>query len=95
MGRSGDDHGAVALADAASATHQRVAALHIRIGVKADGGDVEERFVLGAAVQGLDVAKGVREPVAGDANLVGSQAVKHEGIVRVRTMCNGDIDDWS
>src|SRR6185437_9188973 len=37
----GNNHGAVALAHAATASHQQVIALHVRIGVKADGGYVE------------------------------------------------------
>ena len=42
--------------------------------MKADGGDVVEGFVLGAAVEGFDVGEGVGEAIAGDADLVGGQA---------------------
>ena len=66
---AGDDHGAVALAHAAAATHQRVVLLHVGIGVKADGGDVVEGLFAGAAVEGLDIAKRMRKAIAGDANL--------------------------
>jgi hypothetical protein len=89
---AGDDHGAVALADAAAATHQRVVLLQVRVGVEADGGDVEEGLVLGAAVEGLDVAQGVGEAVAGDADLVGGQAIEHEGVIGVGTVGDGDLD---
>jgi hypothetical protein len=88
----GDDHGAVALADAAAATHERVVFLQVGVGVEADGGDVVEGFFAGALVEGLDVAEGVGEAIAGDADLVGGQAVEHEGVVGVGTMGDGDID---
>ena len=66
-GLGGDDHGAVALADAAAAAHQRVVVLEVGIGVEADGGDVVKGFVAGADVEGLDVAEGVVEAIADDA----------------------------
>jgi hypothetical protein len=89
---AGDDHGAVALADAAAAAHQRVVLLQIGIGVKADGRDVKESLVLGAAVEGFDVAKRVGKAIAGNADLVGGQAIKHECVVGVGTMRDRDID---
>ena len=94
---AGDDHGAVSLADAAAATHERVALLEVGIGVKADGGDVEEGFVLGAAVQGLDIAEGMSEAIAGHAHLIGGEAIKHEGVIGVGAMGDGYVDDagWS
>ena len=92
-GAGGDDHGAVALAHAAAAAHQRVVLLQVGVGVEADGGDVEESFVAGAAVEGLDVAQGVGEAVAGDADLVGGQAIEHEGVIGVGTVGDGDFDE--
>ncbi len=89
---AGDDHGAVALAHAAAAAHQRVVLLQVGVGVEADGGHVEEGLVQGAAVEGLDVAQGVGKAVAGDAHLVGGQAIEHEGVVGVGAMGDGDID---
>ena len=89
----GDDHGAVALSDAATAAHQGVRVLEVGVGVEADGGDVVEGLFAGAAVEGFDVAEGVVEAVAGDADLVGGQAVEHEGVVGVGTMGDGDIDE--
>ena len=91
--RRGDDHGAVALADAAAATHERVVVLEVGVGVEADGGDVVEGFIAGAAVEGFDVAEGVGEAIAGDADLVGGQAIEHEGVIGVGTMGDGDIDE--
>ena len=88
---AGDDHGTVALAHAAAATHQRVVLLQIRIGMKADGRHVVEGLFAGAAVQGLDVAERVGKAVAGHTNLVGRQAIKHEGIVGIGAMGNGDF----
>ena len=89
---AGDDHGAVALAHAAAAAHQRVVLLQVRVGVEADGGYVEEGLALGAEVEGLDVAQRVREPVAGDADLVGGQAIEHKGVIGVGTVGDGDVE---
>src|SRR5208337_3961530 len=89
----GDDHGTVALADAAAAAHQSVVVLEVGVGVEADGGDVVESVVAGAQVEGLDVGEGVSEAIAGDADLVGGQAVKHEGVIGVGTVGDGDIDE--
>src|ERR1019366_1974545 len=58
-------HWTVALAHAAPATHQRVVVLQVRVGVEADGRYVKESLVLRAPVQGLDVAQGVVETIAG------------------------------
>jgi len=60
--------------------------------VEADGGYVEEGLVLRAEVEGLDVAEGVRKLVAGDADLVGSQAIEHEGVIGVGTVGDGDVE---
>ena len=81
----GHDHRPVTFADAAAAGHQRVLVLQVRIGVKRDRGDVVEAFQR-FAIQGLDVAKRMRELHARHPDLVRCHAVKHEGIVRVRTV---------
>ncbi len=86
----GDDHRAVAFADAAAAGHEGVLLLQVGVGVEGDGGDIVEGFVDGAVVEGLDVGEGVVELEAGDADLIGGQAVEHEGVVGVRAV--GDID---
>ncbi len=78
---AGDDHGAVALANAAAAGHEGVLLLEVGVGVEGDRGDVVEGFVDGAVVERFDVRQGVGELVAGDADLVGGQAVEHEGVV--------------
>ena len=68
----GDDHGAISLSDRAAAGHQCVGLLHVGISVEADGGDI---------VEGI-----VGELEAGNAHLVGGEAVEHEGIVGVRAV---------
>src|SRR6185437_5028301 len=88
---AGDDHGTVALAHAAAAAHQQVIALDVGIGVKADGGYVEEGFVLRSPVECLDVTQSVREPESGNANLAGGHAVEHESVVGVGTVRDGNI----
>jgi hypothetical protein len=62
--------------------------------MKADGGDVVEGLIAGTYVEGFNVAKGVRKAITGDTNFVGGQAVKHEGVIRVRTMGDGDVDHF-
>ena len=86
-----NDHRPVALAHAAAAAHQRVVVLDVGIGVKADRRHIVERLFFGAAVQRLDIAQGMRELVSRHANLVRGQAIKHEGVIRVGTMRNGDF----
>ena len=86
----GDDHGAISLSDRAAAGHQCVGLLHVGISVEADGGDIVEGIVDGALVERLNVGQGVGELEAGNAHLVGGEAVEHEGIVGVRAV--GDLD---
>ena len=78
-----DDHRAVAFAYGAAAGHQGVVLLHVRVGMEGDRGDVVEGLLDGALVQRLDVGEGVGELEAGDAHLVGGEAVEHEGVVGV------------
>jgi hypothetical protein len=56
--------------------------------VKADRRYIKESLILGAAVQSLNVAKGMRESVTRDANLIGRQPVKHKRVVGVRAVSN-------
>ena len=63
--------------------------LNVGVGVKGNRGNIVDAFH-GLAVQGFYVAKRVGKAQAGHANLVGSEPVKHEGIVRVGTV--GDCD---
>ena len=90
---AGDDHRAVAFADAAAAGHQGVVVLQVGIGVEGDGGDVVEGLVDGAVVEGLDVGEGVGELEAGDSDLVGGEAVEHEGVVGVGAMGDADLSN--
>ena len=87
----GDHHGAVSLAHRAAAGHQGVGLLHVGIGVEADGRDVVVGVVDGALVKCLDVGERVGELEAGNAHLVGGQAVEHEGVVGVRAVGNLDF----
>ena len=87
---SGDDHGAVAFANAAAGGHDRVLVLNIRIGVKGYRGDVV-KAVQGLAIQGLDIAKGVSELHVGNANFAGRHPIEHESVVRVGTVRDGDF----
>ena len=59
--------------------------------MEGDGGDVVEGLVDGAVVEGLDVGEGVGELEAGDADLVGGEAVEHEGVVGVGAVGDGDF----
>jgi hypothetical protein len=87
----GDNHGAVTFADAAAASHQGVVVLQVGVGVEGDGGDVVEGLVDGAVIEGLDIGEGVGELVARDANLVGGEAVEHEGVVGVGAVGDADL----
>src|SRR5271167_1058492 len=58
--------------------------------MKRDRGDVVEA-VHGFAIQGLDIAKRVGELHSRHANLIGRHAVKHESVVGVWTMGDGDV----
>ena len=53
--------------------------------------DIVEGLFAGAAVQGLNVAKRMGEAIAGHADLVGRQAIEHEGVVGVGAMGDGDF----
>ena len=90
---AGDDHGAVAFTDAAAACHEGVVVLQVWVGVEGDGGDVVEGLVDGAVIEGLDVGEGVGELVAGDSDLVGGEAVEHEGVVGVGAVGDADLSD--
>ena len=84
---AGDDHRAVLVTHAAAATRQRVFFRDVRVGVDADGGDLQLTLHR-ALVQRLDVLKDVFEPpVSGrDERRILRQGVKHEGVVRVGRM---------
>ena len=87
-----DNHGAVAIAHAAAAGHQRIVVLNIWIGVERNSGDVVHAVVLTRLlVQGLDVTEGMRKAQPGDAHLVGGQRVEHESIIGVGTVRDADL----
>ena len=86
----GNDHGAVALAHAAAAAHQRVLVLHIGIRVKRNRADVVDALAR-LLVQRLDVAERVGEPQARSTDFVRGQTVKHEGVVGIRAVGHGNF----
>ena len=57
----GDNHRAVALADAAAAGHQRVFFLDVGIGVEGNSGHIVKRFTHCFLIQRLDVGQRVGE----------------------------------
>ena len=88
----GHDHGAVAIADAASARQQSIVVLNVGIGVERDGGDVVNAVAFPRLlVQGLDVAKRMSEAQPGNAHLVGGQSIEHEGVVGVGAVRDADL----
>src|SRR5271167_1652443 len=84
----GHDHRPITLADTAAARHQSVLVLDVGISMKRNRGDVVDA-VQGFAVQGLDIAKRMGKFHSGHANLVRRHAIKHEGVVGVRTVGDG------
>ncbi len=80
-----DQHWTVTVAHAGAAREQRVLAGHMRIGMDADGGDVQFA-AQGTLVQSLDVLQDVLETIAPHRDQVLRQRVKHERIVRVGRM---------
>src|ERR1700683_2793063 len=85
-----DHHRPITFTHAPAAGHKRVQILNIRIGMKRNRRHIVDalpRFL----VQGLNITKRVRETQYGDANLISSQPVKHEGIVRIRAVCDADL----
>ena len=87
----GDDHGSVAIADAAAAGHDGVVVLEVGIGVEGDGGDIVEGFVDGFLVEGFDVGEGVGELESGHAHLAGGQTVEHKCVVGVGAVGDADL----
>ena len=59
--------------------------------METDRSDVEEGLVLRAPIQSLNVGERVREAIAGNANLVCREAVKHKGVVGIGTVRDGNI----
>ena len=89
-GTTGDNHRAVAFADAAARRQQSVVVLNVGERVKRDCGQVVNTFHC-FAIQRLDVAEGVCEAQARYADFVGRQPVEHEGIVGVGAVGDGDL----
>src|SRR5580692_3041407 len=71
---AGNNHWPISFANGAAATHKCIVRLDIRVGVEAYSRYVEKGFSLSAAVQGFNVAEGVGETVARNADLVRGQA---------------------
>ena len=88
----GHDHGAIAVADAASAGQQSIVVLNVGIGVERDGGHVIHAVAFPRLlIQSLNVAKRVGEAQPGDAHLVGGQRIEHESVVGVGTVRDADF----
>src|SRR6202011_3107546 len=90
---AGNNHWPVSFANGAAATHKCVIRLDIGVGVEAYSRNIVKGFSLGAAVEGFNVAEGMGEAVARNTNLVRGQAVKHERVVGVGTVSDGDFAD--
>src|SRR5205807_1860154 len=80
-------HGAVFIAYASAAIHKRVFFLDIWIGMEGDSADIVEPFHR-FAIERFDIGERVVELQAGHANLVRSQAIEHESIIRIRAVGN-------
>ena len=84
-----DHHRAVAIAHARAARQERVTIAHIGIGVNRDRGDVE--FAAHRAlVQRLNIFEPMFESVAAQIDLVFRHRVKHEGVIRIGRMAEGE-----
>ena len=88
-GLAGDDHRAVAVAHAAAARQQRVLVEQMRIGMDADGGDFQ-LAAQGPAIERLDVLQFVLEEQVAGVDLVVGQSMKHEGIIGIGAVADGD-----
>ena len=89
-GPGGDDHGAVAIADAGAAGHEHVLVGDVRIGMIGDGAEIVLAFH-GLAVQRLDVLQHVAKGDSRRAHLLRRQAIKHEGVVGIRAVSADDF----
>src|SRR5207302_9782328 len=86
------DHRTIAFADASSAGQQSVLFLDVGINVEGDCGDIVKTVAFhGFAVERLEVAKSMGVVNPRRAHLIGGQRVKHEGVVGVGTMRDGDL----
>ena len=86
----GNNHRPVAIPHTASASHERVLVLNIRISMKRNRRDVVNPLAC-LLIQRFNVAECVAESQAWRAYLAGSQSVKHKCVIGVRTMGHRDI----
>ncbi len=87
---SGNDDRAVVVPHACAAGEQRVLVGHVGIGVEGD----RRNFVLsfeGLAVERLDIVQQMNVVAVAGIDFVRCQRVKHEGVVRIRTVCDMNI----
>ena len=68
---------------------QRVLVRDVRVGMKANRGDIVS-FLVGRFVQGLNVFQNVLEFEIAGFNLVRREPVEHEGVVRIGRVREGD-----
>ena len=82
-------HRPVAVAHARAAGQQRVAIAHVGVGVDRDRRDVQ-LAAQGALVQRLDVLEPMLEAIAAQIDLVFRHRVKHEGVIGIGRMAQGE-----
>ena len=88
-GRCRDHHRAVAIAHARAAGQKRITVAHIRKGVNRDRGDVQFAAKR-ALIQRLNVFEPMLEAIAAQIDLVFRHRVKHEGVIRIGRMAEGE-----
>jgi hypothetical protein len=93
-GREGfarDDQRAVAIADARAVRQQRIVVGNVGVGVKGDGRHVVFLRRHRNLIERLDVFEDVGEFQLARVEFVGGEAIKHEGVVGIGTVCNFDF----
>ncbi len=81
----GHQHRAVTVAHAGATGQQRIERADVRVGVNADGGNVQFA-ARGQFVQSLDVAQDMGEFEAAGRNQFLGQPIKHKSVIRIRRM---------
>ncbi len=86
----GHDHRPTAVTKTSAAAQQGVLIHHVAVGVGADRRDVQFAFH-GLVVEGFDVGNDMLEREAVGLQFAVGQGVKHERIIRVRAVANGNF----
>ena len=85
----GDHHGAVAIAHAGAAGQKGIPVAHIGKGVNRDRGNVQ-LAAKRSLVQRLNIFEPMLEAITAQVDLVFRHRVKHEGVIRVGRMAQGE-----